>query len=155
MAGNFTPTPNERQFLRAIAAGNPSARRGEESWWSPDGLRITALFPDFRNTAKLTLVSLGRSCARKGLAVSRRIGTRGHGWTEYQVSSYGRGQVADSCIGGGLAWVTNGTGEPACPACQVSANALGLVFPPPPEIPVHALPGYAPVTAAAGKAHHG
>jgi hypothetical protein len=165
--GNFGPTANERRFLRGIAAVNPAARRGEENWWSPDGLRTTALFPDFRNAHVLSLAALGRSCTSKGLAVSRKIGKTGHGWTEYRVTSFGRGAVADSCIGGGLPWRTgNGAGPDVrveCPACRASYGEIGVPRPVREpvlarwrgEVPAHPLPGYTPASVRTGGDHDG
>jgi hypothetical protein len=149
MTGDLRATPLERRFLRGIAAVNSLARqRGEEGWWSPDELRITALFPDFRHATVMSLAGLGRSCVRKKMAVSRQIGTRGHGWTEYQITGLGRGLVADSCIGGGLRW-TIAAEVPVCPACRSSSQELSLPGPVPAEVPAHALPGY----AASSRAH--
>jgi hypothetical protein len=156
--GSSQPTAGERRFLRALAAVNPHARRpGDEDWWSPYDLQHTALFPDFRDSAVLSLAATGRSCVTKGLAASRRIGTRGHGWTEHRATSYGRGLVADSCIGGGLRWAVSGAREPACPACLTSAIALGVQLPAPGTVPAHSLPGYAPPAheTQTGRGDHG
>ena len=150
------PTAKERQFLRGIACPNPSARRGEEDWWSASGLRTTALFPDFRSQPVSSLAALGRSLTRKGLVRSRQIGTRGHGWAEWRITSMGRGLVADSCIGGGLPWRTSDGAGPdvraECPACRASNDELGVPRPVREpvharwrgEVPAHSLPGYAP-----------
>jgi len=167
MASNFGPTANERRFLRGIAAANPGARHlGEEDWWSPDDLRSTALFPDFRNAHVLSLAALGRSCTSKGLAASRKIGRTGHGWTEYRVTSYGRGQVADSCIGGGLPWRTGSGAGPGvrveCPACHTNYDEMGVPRPVREpvqarwhgDVPAHPLPGYAPPSRQATGGDH-
>ena len=153
---NLTPTPRERAFLRAIAAVNPNRPPGEECWWSARDLRHTPLFPDFRFLSVLQVAGLGKSCTRKGMAVSRHIGTRGHGWTEWRISSYGRGLVSDSCIGGGLPWDTTGPYPvAACPACRVSSARLSVILQAelsPAEVPAHPLPGYRPdQTTAAGE----
>jgi hypothetical protein len=164
---NFRPTANERRFLRGITAANPSARRGEEDWWSPADLLSTALFPDFRNAHVLSLAALGRSCARKGMAASRKIGALGHGWTEYRVTSYGRVEVADSCIGGGLPWRTGRGAGPdlrvECPACRANYDEMGVPRPVREpvqarwrgEVPAHPLPGYAPPSIRTGGDHDG
>lgn len=138
------PTSRERAFLRAIAAVNPAPLQpGESEWWSATDLQHTPLFPDFRHAEVMPIAGLGKSCTRKGLAVSRHIGTRGHGWTEWRVSSYGRGLVSDSCIGGGLRWERG-----LCPACRATPAMLGIdgahiqI-----EIPAHPLPGHDQATA--------
>jgi hypothetical protein len=146
----MTPTSRERMFLRAIAAPNSHKRTGEEAWWSVDDLRTTTLFPDFRGGPDTTMVIAGiaKSCVRKGMAESRRIGT--HGWTEWRVTSFGRGCVSDSCIGGGLPWKT--TDPFRCPACQATAPELATLLGAelsPAEIPAHPLPGYAPTENSA------
>lgn len=139
---NSQPTTRERAFLRAIAAVNPDAFPGHKEWWSADHLRSTALFPDFRNTPVLQIGGLGKSCTRRGMAVRRYVGTRGHGWAEWRISSYGRGLVSDSCIGGGLPWKVPDDGPPSCPACNAPAG--GLPAPAAPfEVPAHPLPGHA------------
>ena len=142
---NMTPTSRERLFLRAIAAVNPHRADGDECWWSADQLRTTPLFPDFRSAGVMTLAGFGKSCATKGMVIRRHIGPRGHGWTEWRITSYGRGLVTDSCIGGGLLWET--TDPFRCPACQASYGELAVILQAelsPAEIPAHPLPGYAP-----------
>jgi hypothetical protein len=145
---NSLPTPRERQFLRAVAAVNPlSRRRGEECWWSANDLRMTALFPDFQFARNLSLGALGRSCTLKGMTTTRRIGGS-HGWAEFRITSYGRGLVADSCIGGGLNWQIR-AGVPTCPACLTTAPELAMSLlkgTVPAEIPAHSLPDYLPAT---------
>jgi len=141
---DMTPTSRERQFLRAIAAVNPHRAAGEEAWWSADDLRTTSLFPDFRDAPVLALAGFGKSCARKGMAVRRHIGTRGHGWTEWRITSYGRGLVSDSCIGGGLPWSIRAM-TPTCPACLTTRPDLAVPLlngTAPDEIPAHPLPGH-------------
>jgi hypothetical protein len=146
------PTSRERLFLRAIAAPNPGALPGEEGWWSADELRTTALFPDFRGADVMSLAGFGKSCARKGMTERRHIGPRGHGWTEWRITSYGRGLVADSCIGGGLPWTIRAL-VPTCPACLATRPDLAVPLlngSVPDEIPAHPLPGFIPQAATAG-----
>lgn len=141
----MTPSPLERRFLRAVAAVNPHARQGETGdWWSAYDLQSTALFTDFRLTATLSLAALGRSTAAKGFVRTRRIGTRGHGWTEYRITGYGRGLVADSCIGGGLLWRRDDARVLICPACCTPASVILAAHTAEGPIPAHPLPGYAP-----------
>lgn len=137
-----TPTPLERRFLRGVAAINPKSEY-EGIWWSARGLRSTTVFGDFRDTSAASLAALGRACLAKGLVRTRYIGAPGHGWTEYQATSYGRGQVADSCIGGGLAWITY-AGARICPACRTPASEIPRSLPAWDTIPAHPLPGYQP-----------
>lgn len=144
-----TPTQLERAFLRALAAINPDARPGADgNWWSAYDLQHTVLFRDFAGKTTLQIAALGRSTVAKGLAVRNQVGgsTHRHGWAEYRITSYGRGMVADSCIGGGLRWpVPKTDGElPACPACHATYLDLGLTDWPTEPIPAHPLPGYAP-----------
>lgn len=152
---SVTPTARERQFLRAIAAPSRNAGKRPENqdWWSARDLQHTPLHADFRSTTVLTITALARSCVSRGFADSRRIGTRGHGWTEYRITSFGRGLVADSCIGGGLPWPTSRSWpepRPVCPACGATMAGLGITGPLPAEIPAHPLPGYLPGTTTPG-----